>query len=239
MASPRSARSTRSVSDFAELVHRPSTGAGRLQRGVELVVSLIEGCDHAGVTVLTPAFVETIAASDEVVRRGDAWQHELSEGPGLDSVRHRTTVVSQDLQVDPRWRTWGPLVVGGLGVRCTMSVPFDQHGGRDVESLTLYADRPGVWDRERRRLVTTLAGQLGLAAADARLLDDGRRALESQVGLGQAQGIVMERFGLSPGEAYDHLQRLARGTRMELVHLAERIVETREVPTLPDPARAR
>ena len=108
--------------EFARLLHQVSTETGRLQRGVELAVRMVAGCDHASVTVLTPQYVETVAASDEIVRRGDVWQYDLSEGPSLDSVRGRETVVSQDLRDDPRWRSWGPLAANGLGVRAMMSV---------------------------------------------------------------------------------------------------------------------
>ena len=236
MVVSRTSAAPRPPRDFAQLVREPSTEAGRLQRGVELVVALVGGCDHAGVTVLTPAFMETVAASDDVVLRGDSWQHELSEGPGLESLRRRSTVVSQDLRNDPRWRSWGPRAVLGLGVRSTISVLLDPHGDT-VGSLTLYADRTDVWDDDHRMIAQALAGQLALAAADARLLDDRQRTLASRAGVGQAQGIVMERFGMSAEQASDYLRRLARGTQMKLVHLAEAIVATRELPVLRDEAR--
>jgi GAF domain-containing protein len=237
MAVPRSLRTRRSAAEFADLVHAPSTEMGRLQRGAELVVSFVGGCDHAGVTVLTPSFIETVAASDDVVRRGDDWQHELSEGPGLHSVRNRTTVVSQDLRVDPRWRAWGPRAARSLGMRSALSVLLEP-AGDTVGALTLYADRTDAWGDEQQALARTLARQLALATADARQLDDRQRALVSRVGLGQAQGIVMERFGLTSDEAHDYLQRLSAGTHVQLVHLAEHIVETRDVPTLGNGRRA-
>ncbi|MGI3784106.1 MAG: GAF and ANTAR domain-containing protein [Janthinobacterium lividum] len=216
--------------DFAQLVREPATEAGRLQRGAELVVALVGGCEHAGVSVLTPAFMETVAVTDDVGLRGDGWQHELSEGPGLEAVRSRTTVVSQDLRTDSRWRTWGPRAVEALGVRAAMSVLLDTWG-ESVGSLTLYADRSDVWDDERQTLAVTLAGQLALASADARMLDDRQRALLARGSVGQAQGIVMERFGMTADQALDHLRRLSEGSSMALVHLAERVVETRELPS--------
>lgn len=226
---PTHARTRWSSSDFARLVHEPSTEVGRLQRGAELVVALVGGCDHAGVTVLTPHFMETVAASDDVVRRGDGWQHALSEGPGLDSVRHRTAVVSQDVGGDPRWRAWGPRVAADLGVRSAMSVLLET-GGTALGSLTLYADAVDAWDEPRRALAQTLAGQLALAGADARVLDHREQSLVARVGMGQAQGIVMERFGMTADQAAEHLRRLALSTQLSLVHLSEVIVETREVP---------
>jgi len=227
---------TQARARFARLLHQSSTETGRLHRGVELAVRMVPGCDHASVTILTPHYVETVAASDEVVRRGDAWQYDLSEGPCLDSVRSRETVVSQDLRDDPRWRSWGPRAADGLGVRAMMSVLFDST--RDaVGSLNLYADQVAAWDDERQELALALGDQLAVAVADARVLDARTRAVAAQAGLGQAQGIVMERFAMSAGQALDHLQRLSRATGMTLVRLAEHIVETRELPVLPGGAR--
>ncbi|GAA3575078.1 hypothetical protein GCM10022197_35190 [Microlunatus spumicola] len=228
---------TRATARFARLLHESSTETGRLRRGVELAVRMVPGCDHASVTVLTPHYVETVAASDEVVRRGDAWQYDLSEGPCLDSVRTRATVVSQDLRVDPRWRSWGPRAADGLGVRAMMSVLFDST--RDaVGSLNLYADRVEAWDDERQELARALGDQLAVAVADARVLDARTRAVHAQAGLGRAQGIVMERFAMSADQALDHLRRLSEATGMTLVRLAEHVGETRELPVLPGGGRA-
>ena len=215
--------------DFARRVHASPTEGGRLQLGVELAVELLGGCDHASVTMLTPHFVETVAASDAVVRRGDDWQYELSEGPCLDTVRNQATVVSQDLGQDGRWRSWCPRAVDELGVHAMMSVLLSVSTGV-VGSLNLYADRVQVWDDEQQTFARTLADQLAVAVAEARLLDERERALLRRTGIGQAQGIVMERFGLRADQAFDLLQRLSESTQVELVHLAEHIVDTRQLP---------
>lgn len=214
---------------LVRLLRQPPTESGRLQRGVELAVALVERCDHASVTVLTPHYVETVAVSDDVARRGDDWQHDLSEGPGLETVRRRVPVISQDLSVDRRWRAWGPRVVEGLGVRSVVSVPLEAEGGA-VGALNLYADRPGAWDAEQRALAATLAGQVAVAAADARLLDARAAALLARSGVGQAQGMLMERFGMTAEQAFDHLQQLSTDTGVGLLHVAEHLVETRDLP---------
>lgn len=214
---------------FVRLLREPPTEAGRLQRGVELAVALIDECDHASVTVLTPHYVETVAVSDDVARRGDAWQHDLSEGPGLESVRRQVPVVSQDLRADPRWRAWGPRAVEWLGMRSVVSVPLDARGG-GVGALNLYADHPQAWDPGQRTLAAALAGQVAVAAADARLLDSRTAALLARRSVGQAQGLVMERFGLTAEQAFDYLQRLSADLGVGLPHLAERLVETRDLP---------
>ena len=55
--------------------------------------------------VIMPAFQFTGEArsslrvgSDDLVRRGDALQYELDEGPCLDAVHSHLTVISQDLE---------------------------------------------------------------------------------------------------------------------------------------------
>lgn len=219
--------------EFARRVHESPTEEGRFRRGVEQAVALLDGCDHASVTVLTPHYLETVAASDDVARRGDVLQYELSQGPCLDSVRSRTSVVSQDLEADDRWRDWAPRAADGLGVRATLTLLLGA-GTRRVSSLNLYADRAQVWDDEQQVLARVLADQLAVAVADARLLDERERAVLARTGIGQAQGIVMERFGLDVDEAFELLSELSRRTRVELVHLAEHIVETRQLPRLPD-----
>lgn len=211
------------------LLRAATTEAERLQRGVELAVALIGPCDHASVTVLTPHYVETVAVSDDVARRGDGWQHDLSEGPGLESVRRQVPVVSQDLRADRRWRAWGPRAVERLGMRSVVSVPLDAEGG-GVGALNLYADRPQAWDPGQRALAAALADQIAVAATDARLLGARMAALLARRDVGQAQGLVMERFGLTAEQAFDHLQRLSADLGVGLPQLAERVVETGDLP---------
>lgn len=213
---------------FARLLREPATESGRLQRAVELAVALVERCDHASVTVLTPHYAETVAVSDEVARLGDGWQHDLSEGPALETLRRRVPVVSQDLRADPRWRSWGPRAVKRLGVCSVVSVPLEADGG-GVGALNLYSDRLQAWDAGQRALAAALAGQVAVAAADARLLDARTAAMLVRSGVGQAQGILMERFGLTAEQAFDHLQALSTDTGVELLHVAEHLVETRDL----------
>jgi AmiR/NasT family two-component response regulator len=55
--------------------------------------------------------------------------------------------------------------------------------------------------------------------------------------IGQAQGILMERFTLEPDAAFSVLVRLSRHRNEKLHDVAEALVRTRQVPE--DPQRAR
>jgi hypothetical protein len=50
--------------------------------------------------------LSTAVASDDVVRRGDALQYQLNEGPCLDAVRCQETVISRNLGEEARWPEW-------------------------------------------------------------------------------------------------------------------------------------
>jgi hypothetical protein len=53
----------------------------QLQIAVDLAVERIDGCDHAGVSIVQGRTICTLASSDDVVRSADAVQYELDEGP--------------------------------------------------------------------------------------------------------------------------------------------------------------
>ncbi|WP_255371679.1 ANTAR domain-containing protein [Cellulosimicrobium sp. CUA-896] len=48
--------------------------------------------------------------------------------------------------------------------------------------------------------------------------------------IGQAQGIIMERFGLSDARAFAVMSRVSQDSNVKLVDVARDIVSTRRVP---------
>jgi hypothetical protein len=51
--------------------------------------------------------------------------------------------------------------------------------------------------------------------------------------IGQAQGILMERFGLSADQSFAVLRRYSQDNNVKLRNVAERIIETRRLPGTP------
>ena len=223
----------RSTGDFARTLQGSGGRVARLQAGVEMVVDLLEGCDHAGVTIASKGMLSTPAASDALVRRGDEWQYELGQGPCVDSVRDQHTVIAQDLTADRRWSTWGPRVVERLGINAMMSLLLytdtDTFG-----ALNLYADRTQAWDHRQIGLAQSLAGHLAVAAADAAEIDHRGRAMVSRTVIGQAEGIVMERLSIDAEQAFAYLRRVSQASHRKLVDVAEDLVATRRLPLAED-----
>jgi hypothetical protein len=57
-----------------------------------------------------------------------------------------------------------------------------------------------------------------------------QQALESRIIIEQAKGVLAERFGVAPDEAFQLLRRGARNHRIRVHDLAARVVASRETP---------
>lgn len=216
--------------EFARDLHEAATPQERLQRGVELIAGQVDGCDSAGVSVVTSGQVSTPAATNDVARRGDALQYELGEGPCLDSVRRQSTVISDDIAADGRWPRWAPRAAQDLGVGSMMCLLLYTHD-RSYGALNLYSTEAGGWAPDDVVLAHVLAEQLAVAFEDAVQIEHRGRAMASRTVIGQAQGILMERFGVTADQAFAYLRRSSQDSNRKLVAVAVELVDTRRLPS--------
>jgi ANTAR domain/GAF domain len=222
------------VADFAHVarqLHAAPDEGGQLQIAVDLAVKLIGGCDHAGVSMVAGRSICTAASSDTVVCRGDALQYELDEGPCLDSLRCRETVVSQDLRREERWPRWTPRASTGLGIEGIMSLWLHTKTG-SYGALNLYADRTEAFDHQDLATGQVLAAQISVALAARREIEQRSVAMTSRTVIGQAEGIIMERLGVDADQAFAYLRRISQTQNRKLFTVCNEIVETRQLPAL-------
>ena len=200
-----------------------------LDRAVALTVDMVSACQHAGITIAYRKHFETAAATDDLVRRGDELQYELDEGPCLDSLRDEQTTGSPDLAYEKRWPTWGPRVVEELGVRSMLC--FQLFTDSDsLGALNLYSEEVGAFDEDSHAVGLTLAAQIAVALHAARQTETQARGIVTRTVIGQAQGILMERYGLSSERAFEFLRRVSQDTNTKLVDVACEVVQGRPLP---------
>ncbi len=219
---------------FARNVAEGEGEAERLALGVSLVVELVEGCDHAGITRVGRGGARTAAASSEKTRLCDRLQYDLDEGPCLDTVRSHQTVVSNDVASDPRWPRWGPAVAEQYGVGSMISLLLYTHGD-SYGALNLYADRPGAYSSEDLVVATTLAAHLAVAVAGGREIDNRTIAMVNRTVIGQAEGILMERYKITADQAFELLRESSLKSGDRLVRVAEELNRTGHWDTAPTP----
>ena len=202
-----------------------------LVRIVHTARDTIDACDYAGLSLVAGARVTTQLATDPLVAEVDAAQYDTGEGPclaviteGLDSL------YADDLRGDTRWPTFGPRAVAA-GLRSLLA--FRLFADDTLGALSLYARLPrayGATDRAAGLIFAAHAG-IALAAAQDRA-QEARRAehlaggLVSREVIGQAQGILMEREGITAGQAFDVLCRASQHLNLKLRTVAQDLVDT-------------
>jgi GAF domain-containing protein len=186
-------------------------------------------CDHAGVLLVhSGGRLESLASTDRVVAELDELQMELGEGPDLELVRTRYSVLVADMAVDPRWPRWSS-AAAERGLRSMVGAPL-YRTDQVLGSLNVYDAEPGRFLEADRQVVTVLARHAAIALQGA--LDSANlvRALDSRKVIGMAEGILMERLGLDDEQAFSVLRRYSQDRNMKLRDVAQVVVATRRLP---------
>jgi GAF domain-containing protein len=201
-----------------------------LERTVAVATHLIDGCDHAAVSLVHRSKrIDTPAATSEVCRRGDLLQYELQQGPCLDAIWQHETVHCPDLLHESRWPRWAPRVVHELGIRSMLC--FQLFTDEDsLGALNLYAESPNAFGEPAEALGFALAAHAAEALVRSRGLDHMNTAILNRAVVAQAQGILMERYVLSAEQALELLSRVARSEGVQVHILARSLVGGQELP---------
>jgi GAF domain-containing protein len=201
-----------------------------LERSVLLATDLIPNCDHAGISMVhRNRTIDTPAASDQMARRGDELQYALDEGPCLDAIWHYDTVISANLAEEDRWTRWAPRVAAELNVRSMLCLRLFT-SAELVGALNLYSKEIDAFDEDDAYTGTYLAAQIAVAIAEERQTESLRISALNRTIIGQAQGILMERYNIDPEKAFNVLRRVSQDNNIKLIRVADELVRTRRTP---------
>lgn len=200
-----------------------------LDKVVLIATEIIRGCDLVGISIVREDGIDTPAGSDEALNRIDELQFRLKEGPCFDALIQHETVHSRDLATDPRWPRWGPHVAEEIGVVCIVSYRLftTEH---TLGALNLYSRKPDAFDGDDIYTGLALAAHVAVALAASQNAEHLELAITSRTVIGQAEGILMERFSLRPDQAFAVLRRVSQHRNVKLNRVAEELVRTRETP---------
>jgi GAF domain-containing protein len=174
--------------------------------------------------------LETVAATDQLVRLADAFQYELDEGPCRDSSWERQTLLVGDLTTDGRWPKWASTVTA-LGITSVLAAELTGNEIRRIGSINVYWTRHRTFSADDIAFVNIFARHAAIALAQS--LDEAglNMALDSRKLIGQAQGILMERYGLDETRAFEVLRRYSQDHNIKLRDIAEHLLAARQLPT--------
>jgi hypothetical protein len=218
----------------AQLVDRmarlaPTLGGGSVEDVFADVcaaaVELIPGADVADVMLVRRGDVVSVGATCELSSRLSDLQGQLGEGPCAQAATDTAVVRTDDFGIERRWSRYAPAAVD-LGVRSCLSFKL-YCSGPTAATLNVFGFGADVWDDEAETVGTILAAHAA-AAISASVWGS---QLDSPFGardrIGQAKGIIMERYGVNDIRAFEMLRRLAKEADVRLVDIAQRVIDTR------------
>ncbi|WP_168701654.1 GAF and ANTAR domain-containing protein [Gordonia paraffinivorans] len=183
---------------------------------------VIEAVEFVGVTLMEGDEVRSTVRSDDVAEQFDRLQQEAGEGPGLDAVRVGRIVHAPDLTSDGRWPELAALVDEKSPVRSALSFELSTRR-QGLGALTLTSTNvDGFSDADVERGYA-LAAHAALAVDAARRHEQFRNALASRDVIGQAKGVIMERFAVDDGRAFELLRELSQSTNISVAEISRRL----------------
>jgi GAF domain-containing protein len=217
--------------EFAQLaieLHDEPSLDDTIEKVLEFALDAINA-DHAGVVLVhAKKRLETAAVTDAVVAEIDAFQISVGEGPNLTVLDDRLIVSVSDTCSDSRWPAWARKVTES-GIRSVLSVRM-YTTETTVGTLNLYSRRPDAFDVDDQAVAHILARHAAVALSTAIEQKNLGRAVDARKRIGQAQGILMERFDLDPDQAFAVLVRYSQHNNIKLRLVADTIIETRALP---------
>lgn len=186
----------------------------------------VAGCQYAGITLADKTkTVTNVVATHRYPMVLDAIQNQYGEGPCLSAAWRHHMMHVEDLNVEQRWPTYQQHALEETPIRSILSYELFADGG-SMAALNFYAEHPHAFSDESLEIGAVFATHIGLAWSMMRRQDQFRNALASRDIIGQAKGVVMERFNLDAIEAFELLSRLSQQSNTKLIDIARSLIDS-------------
>lgn len=227
--------------EWAMALHGSSTVGETVDAVVRFALEALN-CSYAGLALVSRGGRPDVAAvTDPVVDELYQLQIAVRRGPLATALSAQSTVSIGDTLRDHRWPEWSAKAAG-LGIRSVLDVPLaNRRTGHPVGVLGLYDTGPGAFGADDEVVARILAQHASVALATARHEENMAQAVDARKLVGQAMGILMERFDVDADRAFAVLRRYSQDTNKKLRDVALELIETRRLPHLatdstPDPS---
>ncbi|NGP05723.1 ANTAR domain-containing protein [Rhodococcus sp. 14C212] len=211
------------MAELARSWTAPTDLDGTLERVTRAAVELIPGADSADILTLAGhGRYESHASTSALPAELDALQVRFGQGPCVEAAVDGFVTRSDDLTGEKRWPRFTRAAVQA-GVHSIVSFRLytrtDTAGALNVLARTAHA-----FGDEAVTIGEVLAAHAAIAITAGRRERQLRSALASRDLIGQAKGMLMERFSVGADRAFEMLVTLSQHTNTPVATLAEQIV---------------
>ena len=208
---------------------RAATAEVIAERGVQTLP-----CGYAAVVRWAPGgriSFEAVTASS-LLSTVERVANQTGEGPSLDALRDKTTVLMDDVVEETRWPLYRAEIGAHTAIRSALAL-YLEFAGEALGALAFYDERPGWFTDERIHVAEVFADHATIALAKAADHDQARQtraALASNRVIGNAVGILMATYRVDQQQGFDLLRQVSNHTNRRLVSIAEEVTLTGALP---------
>ena len=226
MTTPRNYDLAQRMAELARASAAPRSVEQVLSDVTAAAMELIPGADTAGVLLIGKGGkFETVAGTSDLPHRLDELQMKFNEEPCVEAALDELIVRTDDFRSEQRWPKYSAAVVE-VGILSGLSFKL-YTSDRTAGALNLFAFKPSAFDADDETTGVVLAAHAAAAILASRHGEQLQSALSTRDRIGQAKGIIMERFGVDDVRAFEMLRRLSQDSNTRLIDIAQRVVDTR------------
>ena len=220
----------KTASLLAEALAESTTVEDCVKHIVEFAVQSL-GTNFGGITLIERSGrrFRTVGATHPDVLKADHSQYKLREGPCVDAALESKSLTSPDLAADERWPRWGP-EAAALGFNSIISAELHARGQR-IGAINLYGADRTIFGADDLEIANAFAHQGALALGFIRMEQSLTEAVEGRTLIGQAQGILMERYAIGSNQAFAVLRRHSQDHNIRVQTVAQQVVQQRGLPS--------
>jgi len=215
-----------STAEAARTIHQHRSLADTLQTIVEVACNSVPGFDQVGIATLQRnGSIETKAFTGDLVLRLDEIQYGSREGPCSAVLQGTDAVAVSSLHNEQRWPWYVPQAQAA-GVRSQMAVKLYLDKGT-VGGINFYSTIADEVGPDAQALAQLFATHSSIAIGHAHERDTLNEGMQTRKVIGQAIGILMERYEMNEDRAFAFLVRASSHTNMKLRAIAQQVVDER------------
>lgn len=216
------------IANLAHELHEQPTVEETIEVLIESAPAVVGSAGAGTVLARGGRKWDTGPSTEGLAAKADLLHVELSDGPAVDAIEGRRSVLANNLATDGRWPEWNA-AARELGVASVLALPL-WTSSASMGAILFYDTEPDTFDDASLGIAEILGRHASIAVASARQEESLTRAIDARKLVGQAQGILMERYSLDDRRAFDVLRRYSQTTNTKLNEVARILVSTRRLP---------
>ncbi len=243
---PQPADAAEALEHLGRLALRDLSMETLLQTVADLAKTVMPGQPEASVTLLVKDNPTTVVSTGQLATDLDESQYDRGHGPCLHAARTGELVKVVDTRTDDRWPDYMPRAAEH-GALSSLSVPLAIDDDEQVSgALNIYAREADAFDADARAVATRFGPYAAVAAGNLhayhsarKMADNLQTALETRAVIDQAKGVLIERYKLTPDQAFQLLAQTSMHANRKVRDIADQLVRTGELPVVAPRAESR